>query len=98
MAAYVGKHANLRDKLLYVEWGVANHNDRLYGKISCYFSTPLKRAEAVKTEREKSIRAAGTERGRQKSVCVFKRSARYPERRSRAVFQKEAHRRNAGIS
>ncbi len=41
MAAYVGKHANLRDKLLYVEWGVENRNDRLYGKISCYFSTPL---------------------------------------------------------
>lgn len=41
MAAYVGKHANLRDKLLYIEWGVENRNERLYGKISCYFSTPL---------------------------------------------------------
>ena len=45
MAAYVGKHANLRDKLLYVEWGVENRNDRLYGKISCYFSTPLSTEE-----------------------------------------------------
>lgn len=50
MAAYVGKHANLRDKLLYVEWGVENRNDRLYGKISCYFSTPL---SAEETERLK---------------------------------------------
>ncbi|MDY4187195.1 MAG: hypothetical protein SOX77_05030 [Candidatus Borkfalkiaceae bacterium] len=50
MAAYVGKHANLRDKLLYVEWGVENRNDRLYGKISCYFSTPLSTEE---TERLK---------------------------------------------
>lgn len=51
MAAYVGKHANLRDKLLYVEWGVENRNDRLYGKISCYFSTPLSTEE---TERLKN--------------------------------------------
>ena len=50
MAAYVGKHANLRDKLLYIEWGVENRNDRLYGKISCYFSTPLSTEE---TERLK---------------------------------------------
>lgn len=50
MAAYVGKHANLRDKLLYVEWGVENRNDRLYGKISCYFSAPLSTEE---TERLK---------------------------------------------
>ena len=50
MAAYVGKHANLRDKLLYVEWGVENRNDRIYGKISCYFSTPLSTEE---TERLK---------------------------------------------
>lgn len=50
MAAYVGKHANMRDKLLYVEWGVENRNDRLYGKISCYFSTPLSTEE---TERLK---------------------------------------------
>ncbi len=50
MAAYVGKHANLRDKLLYVEWGVENRNDRLYGKIFCYFSTPLSMEE---TERLK---------------------------------------------
>lgn len=50
MAAYVGKHANLRDKLLYVEWSVENRNDRLYGKISCYFSTPLSTEE---TERLK---------------------------------------------
>ena len=50
MAAYVGKHANLRDKLLYVEWGVENRNDRLFGKISCYFSTPLSTEE---TERLK---------------------------------------------
>lgn len=50
MAAYVGKHANLRDKLLYVEWGVENRSDRLYGKISCYFSTPL---SAEETERLK---------------------------------------------
>lgn len=41
MAAYVGKHANLRDKLLCVEWGVENRSGRLYGKISCYFSAPL---------------------------------------------------------
>lgn len=50
MAAYVGKHANLRDKLLYVEWGVENRNDRLYGKISCHFSMPL---SAEETERLK---------------------------------------------
>ena len=50
MAAYVGKHANMRDKLLYVEWGVENRNDRLYGKISCHFSTPL---SAEETERLK---------------------------------------------
>ena len=50
MAAYVGKHANLRDKLLYAEWGVENRNDRLYGKISCYFSAPLSTEE---TERLK---------------------------------------------
>ena len=50
MAAYVGKHANMRDKLLYAEWGVENRNDRLYGKISCYFSTPLSTEE---TERLK---------------------------------------------
>ena len=50
MAAYVGKHANLRDKLLYVEWGVENRNDRLYGKTSCYFSAPLSTEE---TERLK---------------------------------------------
>ena len=50
MAAYVGKHANLRDKLLYVEWGVENRNERLYGKISCYFSAPLSTEE---TERLK---------------------------------------------
>lgn len=41
MAAYIGKHANMRDKLLYVEWGVENRSGRLYGKISCYFSAPL---------------------------------------------------------
>ena len=45
MAAYVGKHANMRDKLLYAEWGVENRNDRLYGKISCYFSAPLSTEE-----------------------------------------------------
>lgn len=45
MAAYVGKHANLRDKLLYAEWDVENRNDRLYGKISCYFSAPLSEDE-----------------------------------------------------
>ena len=50
MAAYVGKHANMRDKLLYAEWGVENRNDRLYGKISCYFSAPLSTEE---TERLK---------------------------------------------
>lgn len=50
MAAYVGKHANMRDKLLYVEWGVENRNDRLYGKISCYFNTP---PSAEETERLK---------------------------------------------
>ena len=50
IAAYVGKHANLRDKLLYIEWGVENRNDRLYGKISCYFSAPLSTEE---TERLK---------------------------------------------
>lgn len=50
MAAYVGKHANLRDKLLYAEWSVENRNDRLYGKISCYFSAPLSTEE---TERLK---------------------------------------------
>lgn len=50
MAAYVGKHANLRDKLLYAEWGVENRNDRLYAKISCYFSAPLSTEE---TERLK---------------------------------------------
>ncbi len=50
MAAYVGKHANMRDKLLYVEWSVENRNDRLYGKISCYFSAPLSTEE---TERLK---------------------------------------------
>lgn len=50
MAAYVGKHANLRDKLLYIEWGVENRNERLYGKISCYFSAPLSTEE---TERLK---------------------------------------------
>ena len=50
MAAYIGKHANMRDKLLYVEWSVENRNDRLYGKISCYFSAPLSTEE---TERLK---------------------------------------------
>ena len=50
MAAYVGKHANMRDKLLYVEWGVENRSGRLYGKISCHFSTPL---SAEETERLK---------------------------------------------
>ena len=50
MAAYVGKHAKLQDKLLYVEWSVENRNDRLYGKISCYFSAPLSTEE---TERLK---------------------------------------------
>lgn len=51
MAAYVDKHANLRDKLLYVEWGVENRNDRLYGKISCHFSASL---SAEETERLKA--------------------------------------------
>lgn len=50
MAEYVGKHADLPDKLLYVEWGVENRNDRLYGKISCHFSASL---SAEETERLK---------------------------------------------
>ena len=50
MAAYVGKQANLRDKLIYAEWSVENRNDRLYGKISCYFCAPL---SAEETERLK---------------------------------------------
>mgnify|MGYP000360387769 FL=1 len=50
MAAYVGKYANLRDKLLYTEWRVENQNDRLYGKISCHLSAPLTEEE---TERLK---------------------------------------------
>lgn len=50
MAAYVGKYANLRDKLLYTEWSVENQNDRLYGKISCYLSAALTEEE---TERLK---------------------------------------------
>lgn len=50
MAAYVGKYANLRDKLLYTEWSVENQNDRLYGKISCHLSAALTEEE---TERLK---------------------------------------------
>jgi len=46
----IGKHANLQDKLLYVEWGVENRDERLYGKTSCYFSVPLSEEE---TERLK---------------------------------------------
>ena len=50
MTPFVGEHANVEDKLLYAEWGVENRNDRLYGKISCYFSAPL---SAEETERLK---------------------------------------------
>ena len=50
MAEYVGKHSDLQDKLLYVEWGVENRNDRLYGKIYCHFSESL---SAEETERLK---------------------------------------------
>ena len=50
MTPFVGEHANVEDKLIYVEWGVENRNDRLYGKISCYFSAPL---SAEETERLK---------------------------------------------
>ncbi len=48
-------------------------------------------------QKEKRIRPARAYRRSEKSVCVSERSAWDTERRSRAVFQKETHRRNKEI-
>ena len=41
MAEYVGDHADIKDKLVFAEWGVEEHRGTLYGKIDCYLTEEL---------------------------------------------------------
>ena len=41
MAEYVGDHASIKDKLVFIEWGVEEHRGTLYGKIDCYLTEAL---------------------------------------------------------
>ncbi|MBQ7829875.1 MAG: hypothetical protein IJ345_06355 [Clostridia bacterium] len=41
MAEYVGDHADIKDKLVFAEWGVEEHCGTLYGKIDCYLTEAL---------------------------------------------------------
>lgn len=41
MAEYVGDHANIKDKLVFAEWGVEEIRGTLYGKIDCYITEDL---------------------------------------------------------
>ena len=41
MAEYVGDHANIKDKLVFAEWGVEEIRGTLYGRIDCYITEDL---------------------------------------------------------
>jgi hypothetical protein len=41
MAEYVGDHAGIKGKLVFIEWGVEERQGVLYGKIDCYLTEPL---------------------------------------------------------
>ena len=41
MAEYVSSHAGIKDKVVFVEWGVEELRGILYGKIDCYLTEPL---------------------------------------------------------
>ena len=41
MAEYVGDHANIKDKLVFAEWGVEKIRGTLYGRIDCYITEDL---------------------------------------------------------
>lgn len=41
MADYVGDHADIKDKLVFAEWGVEERGGTLYGKIDCYLTEAL---------------------------------------------------------
>lgn len=41
MADYVGDHADIKNKLVFAEWGVEERGRTLYGKIDCYLTEAL---------------------------------------------------------
>ena len=41
MAEYVGDRANIKDKLVFAEWGVEEIRGTLYGRIDCYITEDL---------------------------------------------------------
>lgn len=41
MAEYVGDHANIKDKLVFAEWGAEEIRGTLYGRIDCYITEDL---------------------------------------------------------
>lgn len=41
MADYVSEHADIKGKLVFVEWGVEERQGMLYGKIDCYLAEEL---------------------------------------------------------
>ena len=48
MAEYVGDHANIKDKLVFAEWGVEEIRGTLYGRIDCYITEDLTLEETAR--------------------------------------------------
>jgi hypothetical protein len=55
MAEYVGNHAALSEKLIFVEWDVEELQGVLYGRIDCYLSEELTAEETEKEAEHVSI-------------------------------------------
>ncbi len=45
MANYVGEHAGIPSRVIFVEWKVEEIGGKLYGRIDCYLESPLNETE-----------------------------------------------------